>query len=213
MAQYSPEFLAALRHRYEKTDQPMIDVAREFGIGVTTLQAIAGREGWEKRSQRLRGLPRAVRLEREAEALAAMPPAKEEPPTPDPSPPLVSLAGGGEPTALPPGEDKTPVERLERLVVQEIADLESARDLRGGKRVSGAGAERTAQALASLTRTLQTIRTMRGENAGVDDEIEDIDAFRLRLAQKIEAFLESRKDDDFGAGLADTEAETEADRA
>ena len=87
-------------------------------------------------------------------------------------------------------------------MVLEIADLESARDVRGGKRLSGAGAERTAQALASLTRTLQTIRAMRGEGAVHDDDVEeDIDAFRLRLAKKIDDFFERRKDDDFDAGI------------
>jgi len=71
MAQYSPDFLASLKHRYEKTEQPMIELAREFGIGITTLQSLVDKQGWEKRSQRLRGLPGAMRLEREAEALAA----------------------------------------------------------------------------------------------------------------------------------------------
>ena len=80
------------------------------------------------------------------------------------------------------------------------------------KRRSGAGAERTAQALASLTRTLQTIRAMRGEAVVHDDDVvEDIDAFRLRLAKKIDDFFERRKDDDFGAGIenAGTVAEGE----
>ena len=54
MAHYAPEFLAAVRHRYEKTDQPMIEMAREFGIGITTLQVMVDKQGWEKRSQRLR---------------------------------------------------------------------------------------------------------------------------------------------------------------
>jgi transposase-like protein len=204
MAQYSPEFLASLQHRYEKTDQPMIEIAREFGIGITTLQVLVDKHAFEKRSQRLRGMPRAARLEREAEALAAdVPSPEKEPPTPDPSPPLAALAGGGE---------QTPVERLEQLVVQEIADLESARDLRGGKRLSGAGAERTAQALASLTRTLQTVRAMRGEAvAHADEVVEDIDAFRLRLAKKIDDFFERRKDDDFGAGIEDAGAVAEGE--
>ena len=86
MAHYAPEFLAAVRHRYEKTDQPMIEMAREFGIGITTLQVMVDKQGWEKRSQRLRGLPRALRLQREAEALAAgvVPPEEKEPPPPTP---------------------------------------------------------------------------------------------------------------------------------
>ena len=180
MAHYAPEFLAAVRHRYEKTDQPMIELAREFGIGITTLQVMVDKQGWEKRSQRLRGLPGAMRLQRQAEALAAaVPPAAQEPR--DPSPPLAAPADGGA---------QTPIERLERLVTLEIADLESARELRGGKRVSGAGAERSAQALASLTRTLQTIRAMRGERmpAAFDDDA-DLDAQRDALAYRIDALV------------------------
>lgn len=50
MARYTPEFLAALRHRYEKTDQPMRALALEFKIGISTLSSIVEREGWAKRS-------------------------------------------------------------------------------------------------------------------------------------------------------------------
>ena len=206
MAHYAPEFLAAVRHRYEKTDQPMIEMAREFGIGITTLQVMVDKQGWEKRSQRLRGLPGAMRLQREAEALAADLPSAEKNPllTPAPSPPLAEpvigparegrtgwLAGEGEITVAGSGA-QTPIERLERLVTLEIADLESARELRGGKRVSGAGAERTAQALASLTRTLQTIRAMRGERTpAMFDQADDadLDAQREALAYRIDALV------------------------
>lgn len=41
MAQYTEEFLAAARHGYENTDQPMRDLARELGIGITTLSTLA----------------------------------------------------------------------------------------------------------------------------------------------------------------------------
>ena len=84
-------------------------------------------------------------------------------------------------------------------MVQEIADLESARELRGGKRLSGAGAERTAQALASLTRTLQTIRAMRGDRPAMSDPYEspqDIDAQRDELAYRIEALVDEWLADD-----------------
>jgi hypothetical protein len=99
--------------------------------------------------------------------------------------------------------EQSAVERLEQLVRLEIADLESARELRGGKRVSGAGAERTAQALASLTRTLQTIRAMRGERTAADDQPVDIDERRRRLAARIREFVRSRQ----VAAAADTSLE------
>lgn len=195
MAQYSPDFLASLKHRYEKTDQPMIELAREFGIGITTLQVLVDKHAFEKRSQRLRGRPRAARLEQEAEALAAgvVPSVAKEPPTPEPSPPLATLAGGGESTAVSAEAELSPIERLEALVVQEIADLESAREVRGGKRLSGAGAERTAQALASLTNTLRTIRRMRGETEPPEQPERTIDEFRDALAARIEAIVARHK--------------------
>ena len=62
MAQYSPDLLAALRQRYEQTDQPMYALAEEFGIGITTLQTLARKNGWSPRSQRLRGCPPAMTL-------------------------------------------------------------------------------------------------------------------------------------------------------
>jgi hypothetical protein len=173
---------------------------------------LVDKQGWEKRSQRLRGLPGATRLEREAEALAAglpSPPPERGRSIAERSDgnregverieqignqqethtPTLPLPEGGSMAAVP-----SPVERLEALVVQEIADLEAARDLRGGKRVSGAGAERTAQALASLTRTLQTIRRMRGEQPADhlrDDEFEglDIDEQRELLAYRIDSLV------------------------
>jgi predicted benzoate:H+ symporter BenE len=39
MARYTEDFLAAARQGYENTDQPMRELARELGIGITTRQA------------------------------------------------------------------------------------------------------------------------------------------------------------------------------
>lgn len=106
MTRYTPEFLAALKQRYEETDQPMRPLALEFGIGISTLSAIVEREGWVKRSQRRRGRPEASLLS-EAQALMTSLPGRsgatahaelaflpEAPPTPDPSPPRVRTRGG-----------------------------------------------------------------------------------------------------------------------
>jgi hypothetical protein len=71
MARYTPEFLAVARHGYENTDQPMRELARELGIGITTLSTLAENNGWAKRSQRKRGLPPAMQLLAEARALAS----------------------------------------------------------------------------------------------------------------------------------------------
>jgi hypothetical protein len=71
MAQYTEEFLATARHGYENTDQPMRELSRELGIGITTLSTLAEKHGWAKRSLRKRGVPPAMQLLAEAQALAA----------------------------------------------------------------------------------------------------------------------------------------------
>jgi hypothetical protein len=71
MAQYTEEFLAAARLGYETTDQPMRELARELGIGITTLSTLSEKYGWAKRSLRKRGLSPAMQLLAEAQALAA----------------------------------------------------------------------------------------------------------------------------------------------
>ncbi len=81
MVQYTADFLAAARHGYENTDQPMRELARELGIGITTLSTLAEKNGWAKRSQRQRGLPPAMQLLAEAQALA-LPIPRKSPITP-----------------------------------------------------------------------------------------------------------------------------------
>lgn len=71
MALYTPEFLAAARHGYEDTDQPMTALAAELGIGITTLQTLVRKHGWTPRSQRMRDSPPALQLLGEAQALAS----------------------------------------------------------------------------------------------------------------------------------------------
>ena len=86
MAHYSPDFLTSLRHRYEKTDQPMIELAREFGIGITTLQMLVDKQGWEKRSQRLRGVPHGRGRTRGGRAGQGARRNRRDVPLPDPLP-------------------------------------------------------------------------------------------------------------------------------
>jgi hypothetical protein len=54
MERYTPEFLAAARHGYENTDQPMTALAADLGIGITTLPSLVRKHGWTQRSQRMR---------------------------------------------------------------------------------------------------------------------------------------------------------------
>lgn len=198
MVQYAPELIAAVRHRYEETDQPMPAIATECGMSLRALHRMVEREGWSKRSERPpRTLPPAARLLEEARTLAEQ---------------NVRAAAADDeprqtPTATPADEASdsgSAIDRIEALVMKEIAAEEAARaELRGAPR-SRSEARDVTRNLSTLTQTLQTLRRMRaGEktdgacaNCPYDDDIpEDIDAFRERLAYRIEAFMASRKDD------------------
>ncbi len=193
MASYTPEFVAALRRRYEHTDQTMREIADEFGLGERTLGRMAKDEGWTGRGKRPpRELAAALRLLDQALVLEA-----EAPPTPDPSPPLAALAERGESVIAPSG--LSPLDRLEALVVKEIEAEEAARAIPAVRPRASAAAERSARALAILTQTLQTLQRMRGGAANLkavydDDMPADIDEFRRDLARRIDAFVASRTD-------------------
>jgi hypothetical protein len=198
MARYTEAVVAALRQRYENTDQLMTSIAAEFGIGLRTLGRMALTQGWRKRSLRTRGLPIAVRLLEEAKGLAA----RETPPTPNPSPPLASLAEGGE---------LSPIDRLEALVVKEIDAEEAAHAQRRGKHSVAKTSERNARTLATLTQTLRTLQRLRAGdspehenfNDDYDDMPRDLDEFRRDLARRIDAFVASRTDGNDAGGNAE----------
>ncbi|HEY6383364.1 MAG TPA: hypothetical protein VIY07_16365 [Pseudolabrys sp.] len=63
MARYTPEFLAALRHSYEKTHQSGRSIARDFGLPNTTLRGIAMKRGWVRPPEPVRDLEPAMRLQ------------------------------------------------------------------------------------------------------------------------------------------------------
>ncbi len=211
MATYSPELLAALRHRYEQTDQPMNALAADFGIGITTLQTLVRKNGWTQRSKRMRDCPSALQLLEEAQALAACRPQPHVPMPQQTSTPTLPLSGEGsepaagtiapaptpEPVAAIAAPALSPAERLEALVVKELEAEEAARAELGARPRARHEAERCARTLSVLTQTLKTLQGMReGANAGGaafdDDMPEDMDAIRHDLARRIEAFLESR---------------------
>jgi len=70
MAPYTPRFLAAIRRRYEDTDEPMPSIAFHYGISLRTLHRMVDREGWHKRGDRPpRDLTSSELLAQAAEAL------------------------------------------------------------------------------------------------------------------------------------------------
>jgi hypothetical protein len=177
MAHYAPEFLAALRQRYEETDQPMRALALDFGIGISTLSALVEKQGWRKRSLRQRGSPDAPRIAEAAALMAALPP----------------RAGGGVgPHAPPAPAAGSTAERLEALLVQEIAAEETARAELGTLPRLRAEADGCARRLAILTQTLKTLRDLAPAAAPHDAPPVDLDAMRAELTRRIEGLVLSR---------------------
>ena len=70
-ARYTPRFLAAIKRRYEDTDEPMPQIAFHYGISLRTLHRMVEREGWRKRGDRPpKDLMAVELLAQAAEALA-----------------------------------------------------------------------------------------------------------------------------------------------
>jgi hypothetical protein len=63
---YTPEFLASLRFRYEQTGQPVRLIAKDLGIAERTLFRVAEREGWNRPP---RDLPVGLRALEQAQRL------------------------------------------------------------------------------------------------------------------------------------------------
>jgi hypothetical protein len=226
MAHYSPELLAAMRHAYENTDKPLPRVAADFKIGITTLQWLRDKEGWSKRSERVRDCPRGAQLLEAAKALGAAqvndathhdrhPEALGQRPslegcTPQHQGPpsfeahsLRSLAPQDDGDALAqadPNSALSPIDRLEALVVKEIAAEEAVRARLQREPRRRAHAERCARTLSILAQTLRSLQQQRcgrstdDETIHDDDMPADIDEFRRALARRIDAFVASRAD-------------------
>jgi len=202
MVQYTEDFIATARHGYENTDQPMRELARELGIGITTLSTLAENNGWAKRSQRKRGLPPAMQLLAEAQALAAK---RSEPAPVDARQQAQEGLGPrfrederseSKPAA---GDAVEPspslLDRMEQILEQLIAAEETAP-------ANGIRSPQSARNLTTLIQAMRALKGMRGhastdtgpiENDD-DDMPRDIDEFRRDLARRIDAFVASRTD-------------------
>ncbi len=206
MARYSPEMLAALRYRYEETDEPMSALAAAFEIGITTLQNLVRKHGWTPRSNRMRDCPQAMRLLQEAEILAASSAAAEQQSASPAAPMSEGASDAAAPTANASSQSggNVPIaeaaaahprlsaaKRLEALVEKEIAAEEAARAALGVRPRSRNEIDRCVRTLSVLTQTLQTLRKMGGVGE-IDeaDEARDMDEFRETLALRIRSFVE-----------------------
>jgi len=222
----TPEELTVIRHKYEHTDQPLEQVARDHRMSARTLYAWARRWNWT---------PRRAPM-----------PAEGPPPTPPPPPPIASAAApllpalqgpplvpahadasamndASESAPLAPQIDAAPLAqmpagdampapgadlardadaptalRLQNAVAGVLTAIEAIVAKIGAARVGDS--DRLARALAALTRTLREFNTLQGqyEELGTDDCPADIDEFRRALARKIDAFVAAQ-----GGGVRD----------
>jgi len=128
---FAPEALGDARYRYEATDEPNVSIARRLGISERTFSRNVVKWGWERRRQAGRRLM----------AQAA--------------PDLVAPHG----PALTP-EDEAAAADIEVTVQHTIAAIRMI-VARLPKSRNVAAAERSARALATLTRTLQEVIRLR----------------------------------------------------
>lgn len=194
----APERLAAARQRFESGSATIAAIARGLGCSPRTVHAIARREGWVRRAPR--EVPRSLRLLAELDRLEATTQDATQDRTHVPDRPAPPAEGGSDATAaaLPPIAET--VERIYRAALEELAKVEAAHAKLQHAPRSALEAERTARTLATLQTLVERLEQQKIRLLGTayDDDIpEDIDAFREALAQRIEAFMESRPDEEF----------------
>ncbi|MBX6327228.1 MAG: hypothetical protein IRY89_01490 [Pseudolabrys sp.] len=196
---------AHIRYAYEHTDQPIADICAAHGISSGTLRDRVRRWGWIRRRAPIphHGPPplphdqrsllppigspvhSAITPSIEAQAaadLAQINAAASERSTPP--------AGHGTKAIIPPLQNA--LERVLPAVETTLATLTAAQT----------PPYQTAQAvrvLGALTGTLRELNEMLRKHIDelLDDIPEDIDEFRENLARRIEAFFETRGDEDF----------------
>jgi hypothetical protein len=200
MLTFTPELTAAVRQKYLHSDDTLEQIAAQFNINARDISRMREMEGWPSRHARVRRVPRIAQVLNDAQALEAQRAdlaRDDRVPSDRPAPAEAEPAA----SALP-----SLVERMERLVEQEITAEERARAELGRSPRRRAEAKRCASTLATLTQTLAALARLRGDTSpeqGTHDDDDlpaDIDEFRRELARRIEAFVASQPDDECDDG-------------
>lgn len=192
---FTPQFMAEAQRRVEQTLESTTSIAGKLGIHHSVLSRLIRREGWVRPegSLRRRDLSPVMRLAAATDALAMA--SAERAPRPN------TLAASGEAgrseSDAPAPHDLSAIDRLEQAVLRELATVEAMRASLGSEPLRPMDAERTARTLSILTETLSKLRRLRlaaAPQAGPNDDDlpADIDAFRIDLARRIDAFVASR---------------------
>ncbi len=228
---YTPELLADCRYRIEQTDESIVSIARDYGVGEKAIRNLMKDEGWTKFPTEQRDLPAAVKLRRRAAALVEM--AAASTPfvpaqagtqflTAEQAAPGSPLARGRADEGAPPAQE--PHAQLPAIIAAGIAEalgdvqnlLAEVRSLRAAKTPPRTvlDLQRLAQTYATLNGALRDLvsaqeklapRDQQPSNEGTtdDDLPADPDAFRDELARRIRAFVAGRRSrGDAGADAA-----------
>ena len=205
---FTAEFLAEAKRRVEQTAQSTQSLAGDFAMHPSVLWRLIEREGWVRPEAALgrRSLSPVMRIAAAVDAMANASAHSREsgnPATNTQASELEALGprlrGDERMETAPP--DTSAIDRLEAAVLRELSVVERMRASMRDEPLRPADAERTARTLSVLTETLAKLRRLRLGSAphsgpDHDDDIPDIDAFRLDLARRIEAFVASQPDDE-----------------
>jgi len=194
---FTPELLAYTRQRFEGTDAPFSEIAADLGVHRNTLRKIARHECWTRYVRPPQGLPPAVKLLMQAEALESHPEVRGGVQGNS----AIASAQAEDEGVIPPLAEA--VARLHRVILDELAGLEA---LRAKLKRPPRGSAGTARTLATLAETLQKLQHLQRNpaNAGSDDADmpSDIDEFRNELARRIDQFVASRAHPGIGGAPA-----------
>ncbi|MFO1167567.1 MAG: hypothetical protein U1E19_05525 [Rhodoblastus sp.] len=184
----SPDQIARLKRRYEKTDERLADIAADEGVTMRLIGALRREHGWRLRSARGKATSRGRRKPAATKKAAAT---RAKPRTPTPARARQVDAGLSQP---PPGVVDMPT-----LIARIRAQLEGAlatAQARGPE----ADPDDTARLMASLTRTLQSLRALEKDTPddgrrgdGPDALPLDLAELRRELARRIDLLREDRE--------------------
>jgi hypothetical protein len=200
----TPETWTQIRYEYEQTEKPVDDICLDHGVSPSTLRERMRRWRWTRRRQPIpaEGPPPSPPIEHAAPVASVTAPirapapsvwvdAHDEPAPDSPAPHTAPFE------ATPPGQSEI-VPRLQGAVARVLPAIEATVARLAAGPMPPREMERAARTLTSLTRTLRELNELLSQHQARpacdcdDDMPEDIDAFRIELARKIDAFVASR---------------------
>ena len=209
----TPEAWAQVRYKYEHTDEPVDDICLDHGISANTLRDRVRRWRWTRRHEPVpaEGPPPLQPIEPLLPLAPTLTPGGVELSAPAAGLPDGSTCLPTPPAAASEQAPADPAEIVPRLK-GAVARVLPAIDATLGKLAAGPmhprEMERAVRTLTALTRTLRELNELldqhqpSGGRTNDDDYPEDIDAFRIDLARRIDAFVASQPDDETAAAPA-----------